>query len=136
MPLDADLGRALADRLSAAYTGRIHDIYFTYDSWADSETIGDQPVVMLQPFNMERFRESRDEWRKDVSLLATMLVKQKPNSDQHWFDVYLDSWDSILDLLEADTGVDRLEITGRYELDQSQTQARLICQTIIRLNYK
>jgi hypothetical protein len=64
-----------------------------------------------------------------------MIVKQAPNEDAGFFDVYLDSWDELIEVVKADAWVDSMEISGRYELDQSQTQARLICQAIIDLNF-
>jgi len=135
LPLDAKLGRELATRINAAYTGRIKSVVFTYDPFAESDEIDGSPLAAISPFNLEHVRESRGDWRRDVRLLITMIVKQAPNEDAGFFDIYLDSWDDLLEVVKADAWVDAMEISGRYELDQSQTQARLICQAIIDLNF-
>jgi len=135
LPLDAKLGRELATRINAAATGRIQSVVFTYDPFAESDKIDGSPLAAISPFNLEHVRESRGDWRRDVRLLVTMIVKQTPNENASFFDVYLDSWDELLEVVKADAWVDAMEISGRYELDQSQTQARLICQAIIDLNF-
>ena len=135
MPLDAKLGRELATRINAAYSGRIENVVFTYDPFAESDTIDGAPLAAISPFNLEHVRESRGSWRKDVRLLITMIVKQTPNADAGFCDVYLDSWDALLEVVKADAWVSDMEISGRYELEQSQTQARLVCQAIIDLTF-
>ena len=135
MPLDAKLGRELATLINAAYSGRIENVAFTYDPFAESDKIDGAPLAAISPFNLEHVRESRGSWRKDVRLLITMIVKQTPNADASFCDVYLDSWDALLEVVKADAWVSDMEISGRYELEQSQTQARLVCQAIINLDF-
>ena len=135
LPRDADLGRELAIRINAAATGRIKTVVFTYDPFAESDQIDGTPLAAISPYNLEHVRESRGDWRRDIRLLITMIVKQEPNANAGFFDVYLDSWDELLGVVKADSWIDAIEISGRYELDQSQTQARLICQAIIDLNF-
>ena len=135
MPRDADLGRQLATRINAAATGRIDDVAFTYDPFAESDAITGTPKTTIAPYNLEHIRESRGDWRRDIRLLITMIVKQEPNAAAGFFDIYLDSFDELMEVVKADAWVDTIEISGRYELDQSQTQARLICQAIINLNF-
>ena len=51
LPLDAKLGRELATRINAAYSGRIENVVFTYDPFAESDKI--DAACGYFPFNLE-----------------------------------------------------------------------------------
>ena len=136
MPIDADEGRALAARLNDQYTGRIETVVFTYDPYAESDRINGNPLCTISPFNLNPIRNDRERWRRDIELLIMMLVAQPPNADAKFFDEYLDAWDDVLGVAAADARVSEMAIESRYELEQSQTQKRLVTRAVLTLPFQ
>lgn len=136
MSIDRRLGEQLAEIIRNAETLRVEDAMFTYDPFRQSEDVGYDPVVLISPGNVQHQNLGHQNWSRDVSLSLIMLVKQPPNMDADWFDLYLQSWDAVIAAIETVDQVTAIETEQRYSLDASQNQARVISQAMIQLNHQ
>lgn len=137
MPLDATIGRALADELTKRYLAKIGAVSFTYDAYLEADDMpSPDPFCKIAPQTYVDVRESRANWRIDCELVLTLISPVGSVSAESWIDDWLDSWDKMIREVRTITvsgkyrvlSVDREE---RYDPDVFHNHQRLLTQATI-----
>jgi hypothetical protein len=133
MPRDEELGKDLAKRLSAKYTGYIDEVVWTYDSFLELDQLDSgKSYCKISPNNYLNFREGRGVWREDITLMLTLVSKVGPTNGS-WVGAWLDSWDKVVRGLRDEKLFDRhkpttVEVDERYDPNMYHNNHRLLVQ--------
>ena len=136
MPKDVDLGKDLANRLDAAYTGKVKKVEFTFDPYLELDKMdSDLSFARVSLNTYSDIREGRNMWRMQSGLVLTLVSAVGP-TDGSWVADWLDSWDMMVKHVREMTvlgqhkplSVDRDE---RYDADMFHNNKRLVTQALI-----
>ena len=139
MPVDSVYARNLAAYIKTADIGDIgSDVAFTYDPYLAIEEITAQRFVLLWPDTVTEKSEAHRAWATTIELAIGLFAAAAPNDGPTTdadYDAILDDWDAVIDLLKNDPKLTNVERIARYDLEQSQTRARVVAYAELKFAF-
>ena len=134
MPQDAVFGRDLAQQLTNEYLGLIGEVIWTYDAEIDVEDLpSERPFCVVSPLTYERKRLTRAHWQSSIQIVVSLVSHVGSTSEQEWVDSWLDSWDTLVDLVREMKVLKRhkpldIDQEDRYDAGVFHNHQRLFTQ--------